>query len=104
PAPQVAAALDAILESLERMGGNGASELGALAGDMFAHMGEYEAAVRYWADAAEGGENRSLIGKMALICERQIIQAIEEGALDQALAWYRRGVECGVERMIKPLE
>ena len=103
PGADVASALDAVLQAL-REHGRQAPELKALAGDMQAHLGNYESAVRHWAGAAAETKDRSLMTKVARVLEHQVVQALQERALQRAVEWYRLGVECGVEKAIKPLE
>lgn len=103
PGADVASALDAVLQAL-REHGRQAPELKALAGDMQAHLGNYESAVRHWASAAAETKDRSLMTKVARVLEHQVVQALQERALQRAVEWYRLGVECGVEKAIKPLE
>ena len=105
PSLEVAGALDAILDTLDEREVKGwVSTLGITIGDIFAHLGKYEEAVRYWTDAADGDFNQSHMEKVALTCEYQIIQAVNGRLLDDASKWYRIGIESGVVEAIRPLE
>lgn len=106
PSPETAEALEAVLAAAEeRLGERRAGLLGEIAGDAYAAMGRYEQAVQLWADASRGTENgRSLARKVGLACEGRIVEALRAREVDEAAAWYRLGVELGVEEAIKPLE
>lgn len=106
PSPEVMKAYEAVLGVVaEKVGEKRAALLCEIAGDAFACMGRHDQAVHYWADAAEAGENsRALMQKVGLTCENRIVDALRESKLEDAVAWYRLGIELGVGDAIRHLE
>lgn len=106
PSLETLATVETLLPAVEEKAGEReAGELWALCGDAYARMGEYEKAVRCWAEATTCGENpRGLASKVAMTCESRIVDSLRQGRLDDAVRWHRLGNELGAGDAVRHLE